>query len=69
MKTYTEEYVVTLCDKILDQHDEITFLRSLLDSFWSGDVPEGATMDHMKLAKYGRIRLKDIGKTPALLVK
>jgi hypothetical protein len=69
MKTYDEAYVTVLCDKILDQHDEITHLKSLLESFWTGDVPQNATLDHMKLAKYGRQRLAEIGKTPALLVR
>lgn len=48
---------------------KIAELESLLDSFWTGDVPENASLSHMILAKAGRHRLAERSKTPALLVK
>jgi hypothetical protein len=44
-------------------------LQSKLDSFFTGDVPQNATLDHMILAKYGRIRLTERAKQAALLSK
>jgi hypothetical protein len=62
-------YSEWLEEQLDDREAEIDYLRSLLDSFWTGDIPQGATLDHMKLAKYGRKRLEDQGKVPALLAK
>jgi hypothetical protein len=63
------EYLGELKQAYVDIQLENEHLKSLLNSFWTGDVPQGATLDHMKLAKYGRIRLADMGKVPALLAK
>lgn len=46
---------------------ENKFLHSLLESFWTGDVPENASLDHLVLAKAGRLRLQELRKKPALL--
>jgi hypothetical protein len=46
---------------------ENKFLRSLLQSFWTGDVPENASLDHLVLAKAGRLRLQELSKKPVLL--
>lgn len=43
------------------------FLTGLLDSFWTGNVPDNATLDHMVLAKAGRLRLEEKAKVCALL--
>jgi hypothetical protein len=40
---------------------------SLLDSFWTGNVPDDATLDHLVLAKAGRQRLEEKAKRCALL--
>jgi len=47
--------------------NENAFLRSLLDSFWTGDVPDNATLDHLVIAKAGRLRLEERAKVCALL--
>jgi uncharacterized coiled-coil protein SlyX len=44
-----------------------THLESKLEAFKTGNVPENATLDHMLLAKYGRIRLNERAKTAVLL--
>lgn len=59
-----EEYL-EICVANLNNENE--FLRSLLDSFWTGNVPENATLDHMVLAKAGRLRLAEKAKVCALL--
>jgi hypothetical protein len=46
---------------------EVAFQKSLLDSFWTGDVPDDATLDHLVLAKAGRQRLEEKAKRCALL--
>lgn len=48
---------------------ENMFLLSLLNSFWTGDVPENASLDHLVLAKAGRLRLQEMSKKPVLLQK
>ena len=69
-------YVADLKKRVVAAEDEaeylqakVAYLQSKLDSFWTGDVPENATLDHMILAKYGRQRLSEKAKKPALLVK
>lgn len=42
-------------------------LQSLLDTFWTGDIPSGASLEHMVLAKAGRLRLQEKAKVCALL--
>ena len=63
------EYLADLKQRVCDLQDERDWLQSKLDSFFTGDVPNGASFDHMILAKYGRIRLIEKSKQPALLVK
>lgn len=46
---------------------DIAFKQSLLDSFWTGDLPDNATLDHMVLARAGRLRLNEKAKVCALL--
>lgn len=47
--------------------DELAFEKSLVASFWTGDVPEDATLDHLVIAKAGRLRLEEKAKVCALL--
>jgi hypothetical protein len=54
---------------IVQQQHEIDRLRGVIQAFYTGDVPENASIDHLILAKYGRIRLAEKAKTPALLAK
>ena len=59
-----EEYLEGVVGKLTSENE---FLRSLLDSFWTGDVPDDATLDHMVIAKAGRLRLEEKAKVCALL--
>lgn len=43
------------------------FAESVINSFFTGNVPNGASINHVILAKYGRMRLESLKKTPALL--
>lgn len=66
-----EDYL-EICVANLDKEaslltNENEFLRSLLDAFWTGNVPDNATLDHMVLAKAGRLRLAEKAKVCALL--
>jgi hypothetical protein len=55
-------------ERIKQLERELTLAESKLNSFFTGDIPENATFDHMILAKYGRIRLTEKAKTAALLL-
>lgn len=52
---------------VTDLLAELEFQKTLLASFWSGDVPDNATLDHLVLAKAGRHRLEEKAKRCALL--
>ena len=59
-------------EQSLEQHIEflqerVHILQSMLNSFWDGDVPDDATLDHMVLAKAGRLRLAEKAKVCKLL--
>jgi hypothetical protein len=60
--------VAQLKQRVVEAEAKVQYLESLLDSFWTGDVPDGATFNHMILAKWGRKRLEEKAKQPALLV-
>jgi hypothetical protein len=44
-------------------------LQSKLEAFFTGDVPDHASLDHLILAKAGRQRLAEKVKVAALLSK
>lgn len=58
--------VAQLKERVLVAEERVRLLQSMLDSFWTGDVPANASLDHLMLAKWGRKRLEDKAKTPAL---
>ena len=62
-----DEYIGELRLSADSLTSENEFLRSLLSSFWTGDVPDSATLDHLILAKAGRIRLEAKSKVCSLL--
>jgi hypothetical protein len=62
-----ESCIDDLHDDVRNLTNENEFLHSLLDSFWSGDVPNNATLNHMILAKAGRLRLAEKAKICSLL--
>lgn len=60
--------VSDLKQRVLDAENEVAYLSSLLESFFTGDVPDvGASLTHMLLARWGRKRLEELSKQPALL--
>lgn len=60
-------YTAQLKERVLVAEEQVRLLQSMLGSFWTGDIPEQATLDHMVLAKWGRKRLEEKSKQPALL--
>ena len=60
-------YVAQLKERVLRAEAEVVQLRSYLDAFWTGDCPDQSTLDHLVLAKWGRKRLEEKAKKPALL--
>jgi hypothetical protein len=59
--------VAHLKERVLQAEAERDHLQSLLDTFFSGDIPESASMQHFILAKWGRKRLEEMRKKPAIL--
>lgn len=58
-----------LCRSLEEENDR---LQSLVDCFFTGNIPEGASPDHFLIAKYGRKRLEELKAqkpVPALLRK
>jgi len=60
-------YEVFLEGVVAKLQDDLRFERSIVEAFWTGDVPEDATLDHMVIAKAGRLRLEEKAKVCALL--
>ena len=60
-------YEEFLEDAIARLREELEFERSLVASFWTGDIPEDATLDHLVIARAGRKRLEEKAKSCALL--
>lgn len=60
-------YIAELKTRVLAAEAERDFYRSLVETFFTGDIPDGACLDHLVLAKYGRMRLQSLSKQPALL--
>lgn len=55
--------------RIRELERQVIVLQSKLDAFFTGDVPQNASLDHMILAKAGRVRLQERAKQAALLTK
>lgn len=51
-------------ENLINEND---FLKGMLSSFWTGDVPNSATLSHMILAKAGRFRIAEKAKVCSLL--
>lgn len=61
-------YITQLKQRVLEAEQERDYYRSLVETFFSGDVPEeGSSLNHLILAKYGRKRLETLAKQPSLL--
>lgn len=59
--------IADLKERVLVAEARVAHLQSLVDAFYSGEVPEVGTFDHHILAKWGRRRLDERVKTAALL--
>ena len=47
--------------------ERANYYESVCETFFSGDVPQNASLTHIIVAKYGRKRLEELKKKPALL--
>lgn len=59
--------IVSLKQRLRDAEARCELMQSLLDTFFTGDVPDSPTFDHFVLAKWGRKRLEELRSQPALL--
>jgi len=59
--------VAKLKQRVVDAEQMAEHYRSLLETFFTGDIPDNATFDHLILAKWGRKRLEDQKSQPSLL--
>jgi hypothetical protein len=63
----SDPYTAYLEDRIDYLEAKTYSLESMLESFWTGDVPTMASLDHMILARAGRARLTEKAKVCSLL--
>lgn len=59
--------VAQLKQRVVDAEQKAEHYRSMLETFFTGDVPDNATLDHLILAKWGRKRLEEQKTRPILL--
>lgn len=59
--------VVTLKERLREAEARAAFMESLLDTFFTGDIPASPSLQHFVLAKWGRKRLDEMKTQPALL--
>lgn len=57
-------YIATLKSRVIELEDENDRLQSLVDSFFTGNVPQGAGPEHFVIAKWGRKRLEEMKAKP-----
>lgn len=60
-------YVSALKLRALDAEAERDYLRSLLDTFLTGNIPDNAGIEHLRMASWGRKRLEELNRQPVLL--
>lgn len=60
-------YIQQLKERVLSAEAEATELRSMLDAFFTGNVPDDATLQHVILAQWGRKRLDEKKRNGVLL--
>jgi hypothetical protein len=59
--------VAKLKQRVVDAEQKAEHYRSLLETFFTGDIPDNATFDHLILAAWGRRRLEELSAQPSLL--
>lgn len=60
-------YVAKLKERVIRAEEAAEYYKSIVDAFFTGDVPDEATLDHLIVAKWGRKRLEDLKAQPVLL--
>jgi len=63
------EGVIQLKAMVLEYQAAAEYYSECCNCFWTGNIPEGATMEQVIMASAGRKRLDALSKTPALLTK
>lgn len=53
--------------RVRELEAKVVLLQSKVDAFFSGDIPENASLDHMVLAQAGRERIRAKAKRAVLL--
>jgi hypothetical protein len=51
--------IAQLKERVLTAEARVEHLQSLVDAFFTGDVPEGSSLQHAVLAQWGRRRLDE----------
>lgn len=64
-----DKSIAELKERVVKAEALVSHYESLLNSFWTGNVPENASFEHMILASAGKERLAKKAKRAALLVK
>lgn len=59
--------IVSLKQRLRAAEARCEHMASLLDTFFTGDVPDNASLEHFQLARWGRKRLEELKSQPALL--
>lgn len=60
-------YIAKLKERVLEAEAERDYYRSLVETFETGDIPDQASFQHLVMATWGRKRLEEKKKRPALL--
>lgn len=59
--------IATLKERVLQAEAERDYLASLVNAFFTGEVPDGADFNHFIMAQWGRKRIAEKKQTPVLL--
>jgi hypothetical protein len=62
------EAVAQLKERVITAETERDYYRSLVDSFFTGEAPEGGNFNHLLMAQWGRKRLAERKKQVAALL-
>jgi hypothetical protein len=59
--------IAVLKQRVLESNAERDLFRSMVEAFFSGNVPANASPEHLILARWGRRRHEEMKSTAALL--
>lgn len=60
-------YIAELKQRLIEAEEAAAYYHSLVETFFTGDIPNGASINHLVMAKWGRKRLEEQKSTAALL--